>query len=85
MIITIKDMRTGQTVQLTEPDEKIDEDNGWPPFIWEEGNYSCDCNREIYFNRAQGIEIDITKPLCGHSRYRVKIEQAGMETYDEGV
>lgn len=31
-------------------------------FIWEEGNFSCDCNRSIFIN-----EIDNTFPLmdCG--------------------
>ena len=24
------------------------------PYIWEEGNYSCDCNRSLCFQRAQG-------------------------------
>tara|TARA_R110000851_G_scaffold249178_1_gene401702 strand:- start:217 stop:546 length:330 start_codon:yes stop_codon:yes gene_type:complete len=27
-------------------------------FNWEENNYSCDCNRRLFFNRAKGIERD---------------------------
>lgn len=85
MVITITDMQTGQTVQYNEPDHDLGEQQDWPPFIWTEGNYSCDCNREIFFHRAQGLEIDVMTPRCGDGRYRVKIEQAGQETYDEGM
>lgn len=53
-------------------------DEGWefdPVFIWELGNYSCDCNRYLFFERALGTseeEIDARDPnKCGHADYRV--------------
>lgn len=38
------------------------EDDWWPPcnlsigsiYMWENGNYSCDCNRHLFFLRAGG-------------------------------
>lgn len=41
-------------------------------FIWEEGNYACDCNRALFFYRAQNLsekEID-----CGTGKFSIKIE-----------
>lgn len=36
-------------------------------FIWAEGNYSCDCNRRLFFERSKGNEPDDVE--CGESRY----------------
>lgn len=41
-------------------------------FIWEDGNYACDCNRELFFERAGGIEPGATN--CGVGRYSVNLE-----------
>lgn len=44
-------------------------------FIWEEGNYACDCNRYSFFCRAVGNDEakddDAVEHLCGHTRYAV--------------
>lgn len=45
-------------------------------YIWEEGNYGCDCNRGLFFWRARhGIGPDggYNDPHtpCGHDRYYV--------------
>ncbi len=45
-------------------------------FMWEEGNYSCDCNRHLFFERAVGNEPDWDTNLrCNTSKtdrkYRV--------------
>ena len=59
---------------------------GFANFIWEEGNYACDCNRALFFARASGKpEPDIT---CSHDRYRVeKIVKVstGEVVYEEKV
>ncbi len=34
-------------------------------FIWSEGNFSCSCNREIFFEYVKGIEVE--SPVC-HSK-----------------
>lgn len=30
--------------------------NYYGDFNWSEGNYSCDCNRHLFFERAGGVE-----------------------------
>ncbi|WP_341893794.1 hypothetical protein [Ferrovibrio terrae] len=51
--------------------------NPWEPhheYLWSEGNYGCDCNRGLFFARANG---DTDKGVtCGESRYRVLIRDA---------
>jgi hypothetical protein len=46
-----------------------DEDSDW---IWSEGNYSCDCNRAIFFERAAGKE---------HTREEMEAWPCGDESY----
>ena len=41
-------------------------------FIWEEGNFSCDCNRELFFLRA-GQEPEHDEVECGADRYAVEL------------
>jgi hypothetical protein len=38
-----------------------------------EGNYSCDCNRFLAFERANGIEPDWAQAKCGEGDYSVLI------------
>jgi hypothetical protein len=42
-------------------------------FMWEDGNYSCDCNRSLFFGRVNGeAESDIIEADCGDDReYKV--------------
>lgn len=48
-------------------------DEGWeydPVFIWTEGNYSCNCNRFLFYWRALGKtedEIDAIDPNAGEN------------------
>lgn len=43
-------------------------------FLWSEGNFACDCNRAIFFERAAGVEnID---RQCGDDAYFVRIVDA---------
>lgn len=39
-------------------------------FWWDEGNFSCDCNREWEFQRAGGEPVS-DDPECGDERYSV--------------
>lgn len=61
----------------------------WPSFnfntFWfEEGNASCDCNRELFFVRALGVDEpdDID---CSNGRFSVRISNSdsGYILYDE--
>lgn len=40
-------------------------------FIWEEGNFACDCNRHSFFCKAVGEEDTEDDPPCGDERYSV--------------
>ena len=44
----------------------------YPDYIWAEGNYSCDCNRHLFFQRAAG-EPDGDDYPCGDELYTVRI------------
>jgi hypothetical protein len=45
-------------------EEWSDDDLGSSNFVWREGNWSCDCNRHLIFERAAGIEPEEDFP-CG--------------------
>lgn len=60
-----------------------DDDEPWSPFIWEEGNFSCNCNRGQFFAGA-GNEDDPNHE-CGDGMYLVRIVRVsdGEVLYDE--
>ncbi len=63
--VAIKDTETGE-VRVTEfPYE--DDDLFW----WTDGNFGCDCNRWLTFERAGGNEPDLDDMSCneGPNRY----------------
>ena len=41
-------------------------------YLWAEGNWSCDCNRRIFFERAVNPDW-AGEARCGDSRYAVEI------------
>lgn len=41
-------------------------------YMWEDGNYSCDCNRRLFFARANNEEED-WESGCGNTEYSVNI------------
>jgi hypothetical protein len=50
------------------------EDSPWlesSEFGWTEGNYSCDCNRRLFFERAGGGDPDLDETRCGDRAYTV--------------
>jgi hypothetical protein len=53
-------------------------------FMWSDGNFGCDCNRQIFFERALGLEPSVD-PACGDSAYRVVsvTDEAGKIVYAE--
>ena len=53
-------------------------------YWFEEGNASCDCNRELFWLRAQGLNDDIT-PECGDKGYSLRLSNnvTGEILYDE--
>ena len=79
--IHIKEVSTGTVVSFL--DNVSCEHQGWSqpefsetsnPYIWSEGNFSCDCNRYIFFQRELGREEQDSGLECGETRFRVNIE-----------
>ncbi len=59
-------------------------DGGWEGhsgYLWLEGNYSCDCNRHLFFQRAAGE--DDGEVHCGSTAYTIlKFELASGEVVE---
>lgn len=69
------EVRLNQTGEIRTTVEQVILNNGDPhpnPFHWEEGNNSCDCNREAYFYRAQNLE-EPDDTACTEGRYSVRL------------
>ena len=60
-----------------------DEDLSTLDYAWHDGNYSCDCNRELFFARA----ADEPEPEinCSDGRFRARIVRVdtGAVVYEE--
>ena|ERR1700735_400734 len=55
-------------------------------FMFDEGNYGCDCNRALFFGRAAGVELGDNDTPCGDERYSVRVtnQETGEEIYADG-
>lgn len=61
-------------------------ESNWPDidvakFMYADGNYSCDCNRAIFFG-IEPDEDDANIP-CGDELYRVELRHNGEVIYTE--
>ena len=54
-------------------------------FWWEHGNAACDCNRALFFERAQGHPTPAGMFDCGHGAYSVRLTclESKQVLYDE--
>jgi hypothetical protein len=80
--VTVKiiDQETGQSQVLFQPDVPVED---WPPFIWEDGNYACDCNRARFFDEAAGVTRENYDHVpCTGKRYHIVITQGDL-TYQD--
>lgn len=61
-----------------------DDETTLSTWIWEEGNYSCDCNRYLFFQRAVD-EDEQDETECTDGKYIVWIVNpaTGLVVYDE--
>lgn len=85
--VTMRENASGKTVRF------VMREIAWgdgSEFWWSEGNYSCDCNRELEWREANGLprfreEEDIPEPHCTSDKYAVvKIELSdGTVVYAE--
>lgn len=85
VVATITDRETGASVNIDTTVMYSQEDNGdmVSPGSWAWGNYECDCNRALFFERARGVEID--PPACSTGRFAVSLANKlnGRVFYDE--
>ena len=54
-------------------------------YIWSEGNYSCDCNRELFFARGRGEPEPANENLrCTDGRFLVLVvAEDGSVVFDD--
>lgn len=79
-------IRNNETGEIVSYDDEwcFFDDGKFNKFIWEEGNYACDCNRELFFYRAKNIE-EPEDTECGEERFSVRIirKSSGAILYSE--
>ncbi len=83
--VHITNVETGETRSFgTDFDAEQSED-----FLWSEGNFSCDCNRNIFFEReCLGLKDDEGRAddqACGYDAFTVRIVAAddGRVLYED--
>lgn len=65
--IVLRKVDSGEEVSLVEDyDSEVN-----AVFLWRDGNYSCDCNRELFFERAKGKDPDLDEVWCSEGRFEV--------------
>ena len=67
-------IRNNKTSEIVETDETgiFDEyTQEASTFIWSEGNFKCDCNRQLFFNRAKGEPDEDVE--CGEGKFSVNL------------
>jgi hypothetical protein len=86
-VIEILDTATNETAAFEDCTSIwLDSDGYTNDFMWSEGNYSCDCNRQLFFTDALGKpRSDLDKLVCGVTRYLVKATRldTGETVFDE--
>lgn len=81
----VVNIRKNSTGEIRQKSDTLCADEGGTvnPFVWEDGNYSCDCNRRLFFARANGEDED-WEGDCSDGEYSVEIsDSAGVLLYSE--
>lgn len=74
VIVQIKHVATGEVVEFTHPLTYNEETKTFEYFVFEDGNFACDCNRAIFFDRYSGREVkDLDTYECSVGVYRVNL------------
>lgn len=53
------------------------DDYGLALYMFTDGNYGCDCNRELFWLRGDGQEPEPCTTTCGEDRYLVRVHDPG--------
>lgn len=83
VIIYIRKNDTGE-VRSYKDEMTFSDDDYWPFYMWEEGSYSCDCNRSLFFAKVKEEPGDY-EDSCSDDKYSVNIEANGDIIYREFV
>lgn len=75
VIAQIRHNETGEVRDYETEDLMTGDETVPHTYIWEEGNYSCDCNRRLFFLRAKGEEEPEEVP-CGEDTFSVRLLNA---------
>jgi hypothetical protein len=77
-------MRNSDGVVHADPDAGSWSCDGPDDYLWEEGNFACDCNRHLFFGRAVGRE-PTDHVQCGMELYSVRLTAVdGTVVYEDG-
>lgn len=77
-------IRKNDTGEVRSYEDETNFDQDTIIYNWEEGNYSCDCNRSAFFINAAN-EDDPDDIPCSDGKYSVNIEANGEIIYREFV
>ena len=83
-VAEIRDNATGIVREYQSHAILMDGDDEPSSYIWEDGNYSCDCNRRLFFARAAG-EDEAWDRACSDGLYSVRVrnKKSGRVFYSE--
>lgn len=80
--VHIRKNETGE-IRIYQDELSPNEEDGSPnTYIWEEGNYGCDCNRRLFFARINNEEED-WESGCSETEYSINIFQGEKLIYSE--
>lgn len=75
VVACIRSNKTGEVRRYLTQDVLMDGEDAPSAFIWERGNYSCDCNRALFFGRAAGLkDEEMSDCRCGDGGYSLNLE-----------
>jgi hypothetical protein len=77
-VVRIRDTATGEERDCPMRFDWFKPDGGDDEFWWTEGNFSCDCNRELEFRRAAGEDPDANSVECNVGSNRFKALHATL-------
>jgi len=70
--VHIRKNATGEIRKYEDTGIWNEEEQELATYIWEEGNFSCDCNRQLFWWRANK-ENDEGETSCGENKFSVNI------------
>lgn len=85
-VVEVRKNDTGEIREFVNDYELLEIGDSAPStFMWADGNYSCDCNRALFFLRAGEEDDSEDETPCGDGAYSVRVRNklSGKVIYDE--